>query len=418
MTAIPDIRRLGVAALLLAGAGGGACRGILNVELPAEIPTKRLDDPTLASALVAGVIGDFECAYNNYFAASAVHSDEYEATGGSPPYNYYAERGIGKDEDDYVVGGCEAASEGGSIFGIVTTLHTARFQSEDVYRRLDGWTDAQVKDRKILMATVRAYGGYAYTYMGETWCAVSFDGGPAQPPGVALLIAEQRFGEAIGLAQQSGATDILNLARVGLARVENDLKKYPEAAAAARQVPAGYQKLADRGTETDRRWNKLYYWATQFEAYVIADAYRVMNDPRVLVVDAVRPAGGNPSVDFWYTSKYSVLSSPIRIASSREARLILAEALAMQGDVPGAMAILNGRRAEVGLDQLTAGNADEAVDHVIEERRRELSFEGAHRLNDLLRKKIPWKIGINKYTGLPYGNTTCWPVPTKETNGA
>jgi hypothetical protein len=409
-------RRFGIVAFLVVSSVGG-CHGILDVDLPGQVPTGQLDDPTLASVLVGSAIGDFECAYNNYFAGSAVHSDEYESATPAGPLvfvNHYSERKVSEDEDDYVVGGCEDAfvSDGGSLFGIVTTMHTARFQSEDVYNRLKNWTDAQVKDRISLMATLRAYGGFTYTYMGETWCSVSFDGGPRQVPRAALVIAEGRFGEAITLAQQSGQTDIMNLARVGLARVEMDLEKWPEAAAAARQVPAGYEKFAGRGTESDRRLNKIFSLATQAGFYTIADAYLVMNDPRVRVV-APDPDAGN----VWSTAKYPNAGSPIRIASYREAQLILAEALAMQGDAPSAMTIISGRRAELGLDLRTAGSSTEAVDIVIEERRRELSFEGADRLNDLLRKNIPWKVGSNKF-GNPYGVTRCWPYPTKEVNGA
>ena len=65
-----------------------------------------------------------------------------------------------------------------------------------------------------------------------------------------------------------------------------------------------------------------------------------------------------------------------------------------------------------------ANTQAEAVAHVIEERRKELSFEGGHRLNDLLRKNIPWKVGANPFTNRAYGPTTCWPHPTKEINGA
>ena len=49
--------------------------------------------------------------------------------------------------------------------------------------------------------------------------------------------------------------------------------------------------------------------------------------------------------------------------------------------------------------------------------RRELSFEGGHRLNDLLRYHITWKVGANPYDGRPYGSTTCWPLPTQEKSG-
>ena len=136
-----------------------------------------------------------------------------------------------------------------------------------------------------------------------------------------------------------------------------------------------------------------------------------------MVADAHR-GGWYPNIELWFTTKHPNLASPIRLASYREAQLILAEALAQQGQTAQALAILNGRRAQVGLGPLTAATQQEAVNAVIDERRRELSFEGAHRLNDLLRYNIPWKMGTNAYSGRPYGTQTCWPYPTKETNGA
>ena len=402
------------AALGFVGVALGACGSLLEVQFPDRVPAEKVDDPTLAPVLVIGVIGDTECAYNNYFAGSAVQSDEFESATGNAILANYGERAITGDQDDYAVRSCEVflVTPGGSDFGMWVPLHTARFQSEDIYNRLKGWTDAQVANRTSFMATVRAYGAYTYAVMGETFCSVAFDGGPEQPPSASLGIAEQRFTEAISLAQQAADTDIVNLARVGLARVELDLKKWSEAATAAALVPAGYLKLADRGTETDRRWNKLYYFATQLGAYVAADAYRTLatQDPRVLVEDA--------AAIIWINTKYRTLGDPTRLASYREAQLILAEAKAQQGDVPGAMAIINSRRAEIGLPGLTATSQAQAVTTIIEERRRELSFEGGHRLNDLLRYHTPWKVGTNSYTGRPYGSTTCWPFPTKERNGA
>ncbi|MEO7966499.1 MAG: RagB/SusD family nutrient uptake outer membrane protein, partial [Gemmatimonadaceae bacterium] len=71
----------------------------------------------------------------------------------------------------------------------------------------------------------------------------------------------------------------------------------------------------------------------------------------------------------------------------------------------------------VTLAPLTAATQAEAIAALLDERRHELSFEGGHRLNDLLRYKIAWKIGANPFTNRPYGNTTCWPHPTREING-
>src|SRR5256886_17195476 len=83
----------------------------------------------------------------------------------------------------------------------------------------------------------------------------------------------------------------------------------------------------------------------------------------------------------------------LRLASRIEANLIRAEALAQQNQVPAAMALVNARRAQVGLAAASATTQQEAIDTIIAERRKELSFEGGHRLNDLLRYNITWKTG-------------------------
>src|SRR5688500_15920325 len=158
---------------------------------------------------------------------------------------------------------------------------------------------------------------------------------------------------------------MLNLGRVGTARVKMDLKKWNEAATFASQVTAGYTKNVGRGLESARRWNKLWRLAEQQGAYTVATAYRTMNDPRVLVADAGRGAF-NSEVRLWVTRKYTALTSPMRLASSIEADLIRAEALAQQNRVPEAMALVNTRRAAVGLSPLVAATQAEAINHIID----------------------------------------------------
>lgn len=396
----------------------GACSEPLEVDFPGRIPTEQLNDPSLAPVLVNSVLGDFECAYSNYSAASAFQSDEYETANSNLPGALWGERGITGADDWYVTNPCEDA---GLAWGLQRPLHTARFQSERVFTQLNEWTVEQVPTRPLLLATTRAYGAYSYLLFGETFCSVSFDGGAQQEPSAALGIAETQFAEAIALAQQAGAsaaaTDILNLARVGLARTKMNLEKWSEAAAAAQQVPAGYRRDVTRGSDNSRRWNDLHRGANEVAGYVVAVAYRDLDDPRPMVVDAGRGAF-NPTVRLWVTNKYTSNASPIRLASYLEAQLILAEALIEQGQVPEGMAVINAGRAAAGLSPISAGSQAEARLAVISERQMELSFEGGHRLNDLLRKNIPWKVGSNTFTGRPYGVTTCWPYPLKEVNGA
>jgi len=398
-----------------------ACSDLLEVPFPGRIPTDQLTSPSLAPVLVGSVIGDFECAYSNYTGGAAVHSDEYESANGNIPLTLWGERGISNTEDDYVLGGCETTSS----FGLNLTLYTARLQSETIFNQLDAWTDEQVsaidpKLRTNYKATVRAYGAYAYTLMGETFCKVAFDRGPELEPTVALDSAEIKFQEAITLAQSTGNTDILQMATLGLARVKLDLKKWSEAAAlAATFTDPTYVKLATRGANDTRRYNKLFYYASELGAFTVATAYRDMAaaDPRVKVADAGRGAFLQ-NVELWVTTKYTGRESPIRLASYAEARLIQAEALAQQGQVAASMAIINADRAAAGLGPLNPATQAEAVAAVIAERRAVLSFEGGHRLNDLLRTHTPWKVGANVFTGRIYGQTTCWPFPVKESAGA
>ena len=399
-----------------------ACSNLLEVQYPGRIPVEQLNNPALAGVLADGVVGDLECAYNNYFSGSSAHSDEFEASNDNGILANAGERNITADNDDYATSGCEASSiNTAGDFGIQVPMHTARFQSEDVDNRLKAWTDAQVPNRIALQAKVRAYGAYAYTFFGETYCTFSKDGNPPGPPSDALNIAVPEFTEAIQLATQSGDASVafvIDMSRVGLARANMDLKKWADAATYAAQVTPGFELYASRGTENDRRWNKMYYLFTALGAFVISNGYRAINDPRVGIADLHKGAF-NPDIDLWIQTKYTALGDPVRLASYREAQLILAEAKAMQGDFSGAMDVLNARRTQLSLPPLSATDQTSAVNNVIEERRRELVFEGGHRLNDLLRKSIPWKVSgtKNPFTGRPYGATTCWPTPTKEING-
>src|SRR5437867_9197209 len=136
-------RWMAVAVTCLCFAGCNTGR-ILKVEFPGQIPTSQINDPSLAAVLVRSVIGDFECAYSNYMSGSSVHSDEYETANSNVPLANWGERTITADENDYAIGTCEGN------FGMNLTLHTARFQAEDVSTKLAGWTDQQVPGRVSL----------------------------------------------------------------------------------------------------------------------------------------------------------------------------------------------------------------------------------------------------------------------------
>jgi hypothetical protein len=101
----------------------------------------------------------------------------------------------------------------------------------------------------------------------------------------------------------------------------------------------------------------------------------------------------------WITSKYADLAAPIPLASGNEAELIRAEALAETGQVASAMGIVNSRRAAAGLGPLSATTPAAAVAIILDERKVALAFEGGHRLNDILRRNLPWKGGSRLHPG-------------------
>jgi hypothetical protein len=437
-------------AVMTAGLALAACSNLLEVQFPGRIPATDITDPSLAGVLARSVVSDLECAYNNYSGGSSTQSDEFESSNGNVPGRNWGERTISQDEDDYVLGGCEATGATASYFGMHTTLHTARVQAETIGAQLATWTDAEVPGRADLLATVMTYNGFPYLFMGETFCKVSFDDAGTEhtstTPQEALTIAESKFADAVTQAQAAGNADMLNLARVGLARAKLDLAtgragdpatqggftgagatKFAEAAAIAAQVPVNYVKVADRGTESSRRYNKFNFWMTTNGYFVVATALRPGGadaDPRMLVFDTGHGAF-TPTIESWQTNKYPALGTPIELASGLEARLIQAEALAHTGNVSQAMDLINAGRAEAGLPAINGiTTLAAALPVILHERQAVLSFRGGNRLADLLRYGLPWKGAngstkiANEFDGNLYGASTCWPLPTKQTNGA
>jgi hypothetical protein len=388
-----------------------ACDGLLDVELPGDVTEDALDDPALADILVNGVVADFECAYNNYTFGSAVHGDEMWHSSGNLSNRNWGQRKITPDFGNYVSGTC-----GGAGFGLWTTLHTARFQAEDVYQRVSDF--AEVEERESKLATVRTYAGFLYTFFGETFCSVTIDGGAPMQPEAVLEIARERFEEAIQLAQAAGNDAMLNAARVGLARTLLDLGDHAGARQAATQVPEGFALLATRSSDFTYRENKGH--TNYFEAghHTIAPDFRNLEwkgvaDPRVAVTDQGR-FGHNGVTQLWTSDKWTSRDTPIPIATYTEARLIVAEAAANTGDPDTAVQIINELHEAAGLPGYDPDTDGPLMDHIIQERSRELFQVGGHRLNDMLRFGLPFFTGTD-HVGGTYGDTTCYPLPLVET---
>lgn len=388
-----------------------ACDGILDVDLPGVVDESELDDPALAALLVNSVIADFECAYTNYTGASSAQSDEWLHTGDGGIPREWGGRLINEFHENYSRGPCT------SVWGMYTPVQTARFQAEDAFRRISEFPESEVPgNRTEMLATVSAYAGYSYVMAGSNFCEMTFDGGPILQPTAVLAIAQERFLRASQLADAAGNTDILNMARVGLARARRGMGDLDGAADVARLVPEGYQRIVTREASPPRRENRIFAHNTQRSTYSVAPGYRNLEwkgvpDPRTRVEDkGIISAWG---LEWFAQTKYPSLESPIPLATWVEAQLIVAEAELEAGRPDETVRIINVLHARAGLPPFDPAQDGDIMEHLIEQRARELFLEGGHRLNDMLRYGIPLFSGIDHF-GREYGETTCWPLPASE----
>ncbi|HEX8695454.1 MAG TPA: RagB/SusD family nutrient uptake outer membrane protein [Longimicrobium sp.] len=392
-----------------------ACDSLLDVEAPSRIPAEGLEGPESASLLVNGAVGDFECALGSYVVLGGMVGEEFVDATQTADRWPYDRREIQPSDRRYGEFDCTA-------LGVYSPLSTARWAAENVLGKLKGWTDAQVANRGVLIATAAAYSGYSHLLLGEAFCTgVLLDagltpGGEVQRADV-LRTAVDRFTEAIAAAQAAGNTDFANMALVGRARARLDLGEKAAAAADAALVSANYVKNASASTTASRRENRVFSQNNQSQAVSVGPAYRGLTfggvaDPRVKVTDTGKTATDGTRI--WVQEKYTGLATPLPVATWDEAQLIIAEA---QGGAT-AVNIINMFHTRAGLPAFSSSDPAAIQAQVIEERRRELFLEG-HHLGDIIRYNLPLTpapgTAFSKGgTYGPQGSALCLPLPNIE----
>jgi hypothetical protein len=395
----------------------------LNVTSPSRIPAANLEDPSNATLLVNGAVADFECAYGSYVVASALIGDELADATQTAARFPYDQRTLVSSSTTYQSSACTG-------IGTYSPLQTARVSADNVRILLNGWTDQQVPNRQLLLATAAAYEGYSELLLGEGFCATVFssfnaDGtvnyGNSITPAQAFDSAITRFSEAItaATAAGSGATNILDMAYDGRARAKLDKGDLAGARADAVLVPPTFVLNMTASSISSRRNNRI--WAdngqngTAYnEASSVETPYRSLNDPRVPVIHPNVP-NSTTGVPIYVQTKYTSASAPTPIASGVEAQLIVAEA-DLASNPSEALSIINTSRAAGGESALPAGtSAADLKTALIGERMRALFLQGT-RLYDIIRFQLPLDpaAGSKFPGGGSYGSQLCMPLPDVE----
>lgn len=325
-----------------------------TVAAPGTVSTQEAVPTTLSAA-----IGAFQLAYSgapgggsyieSQISLSGVLSDEFHISESFPTRIDVDMR--------------ETMFENGTQLATYARIQTARRLAEfsaDLHDQFDATRNTVGQAHALNLAA------YTYVLMGENYCSgvpfSTFDAGGAVVYGEPLSTTEiferaiSVFDEAIAVAtaagSATGASDQLNLARVGKARAQLNLGQAAAAATTVSAVPTSFVYRIFHSTGTSRQNNGIWGANQNRRGVSVSDdeganglPYRTDADPRV----RQQRGTGNQSLGFDNTTplylqlKYPAQNSSVILASGAEARLIEAEAQLRSGG--GWLATLNAVRA-------------------------------------------------------------------------
>ncbi|NIM48774.1 MAG: RagB/SusD family nutrient uptake outer membrane protein [Gemmatimonadales bacterium] len=399
-------------ALLLGGLLVG-CESLLDVDNPAAVTADFLEQPENAPLLVESAVADFECAFGQYIAAGGLIGNElWDGQLGAALWPY-DRRSFDESGGLYATTTCSGAT--GQWVAVYQSLSTAVQQADYALEVIEAG-GAEVPNAAALTATAHAYGGYGRLLLGEGMCSAAINGGPELTSQEIFALAEAE----LTAAMTGGGSDITNMALVGRARARLNQGNTAGALDDAQAVPAGFRMNAAYSSASGRSANKIYRHSNRFEFSSIEDNFHNLSwkgvaDPRVDVTDQGRLTAGDDLTPFWTQNKYTSEDSPIPIARWAEAQLIIAE---VQGGTT-AVNIINALHTAAGLPAYDPATDGPILDHIMQERERELFLE-SHHLYDIIRFNKPLHPAVGtpyQETGAKggsYGSVTCLPLPLVE----
>lgn len=379
----------------------------LGVTNPGPVPDSALDDTAAAGAIVNGMGRSLSKALGYIAYTGGIGAREIVASG----TRNVALFGISvKQRAGDLDPGLEETNDHWRF------AQQARWIAEDGTRRMRT-TMGDSFGKSALAAQALVHAGFAERLLGENMCVGIIDGGPAQSRNVYFTRAESEFTEAMAIASAAGDVNLERAARAGRASVRVWLNDWGGASADAQLIPAGFSYQAIFSSQEQAQYNRIY-WAnsnqpdrahsvvgTFYESY-----YKSTGDPRTPWSTNPAFPKGTANVLWYFQTKYDRTSSPINLVTSREMRLLMAEALIRSGDWQAAMSAINSLRAEVNVPPWQAANVAGAWTALARERGIELWLEG-RRLGDLFR----WQAaGVPGTFDDMTGRDMCFPVGISE----
>ncbi len=404
---------LGPAALVALAVVVAGCSDLFTVKNPGQIQDDDLNSEPGINALVFGMSFDLSQVYDELGFLIARASDEMAGSGSYFSTGLFRRGVLDPDDMDFYW-------EQTQNFRWVAENGIERSR-ELLGNRFDG-------DPRIARAYL--FAGVANRILGEDFCEVLFDGGPAQPKSAAFERAIPHFQAAVQQGTAAGRTDIVTAAHGGLAQVNANLGNWSTAVSEAAMVPTDFvfsaqYFLPDLENEI---YDETHDRAEMSAFGALAGSFAAPGDPRAPFTDCTQggcttTVGADGLTDHYRQEKYPEEGSDIPVIRGTDMRLIEAEARLVGGDMSGAMMKINEVRDFYGLGALTASGLGTGVtgdpnsmtvwDILDRERHLTLWLEG-RRLWDLHRWDHPFLNGGSiVYPGVSR-RASCIPISRSE----
>jgi hypothetical protein len=378
MTKFCQIKRP-LSRLIFAGIIAGAMPSCsLEVFDPDIIQPEDVADPASIPVVIAGLVGDFQLAVDEWILYGGLITDEFITAGTFPTRREVQERQM-------LVANVSLNTD------LWEPIHTSRFSADNAVANLLPLVgDPELEDRQELIlegiAFGQYYGAYARVMLAEMWCqsilgggepdAVNYESAPIGPD-ARMAQALTLFQEAETSATAAGLPAVAEAARIGQARANMWLGNYQQAAGIAASVDPDFEYVSEYSSNDISQYNRVYTFTygdgndvirwtvgdgtepTRFlEKFAYFDEWVNLGlilpnapnppfqsfDSQVVVQLQLIYGGGNPP------PSAAGQSTPIIIASGFEADIYRAEALYRAGDITGAAALINSRITDPGAN--------------------------------------------------------------------
>lgn len=391
-----------------------SCDGLLKVNDPGAIQSDQLTDPNLEQLIMNGVYSEFQYAFNYLTQTASIFSDEV----------YTDHTNI--DHREFALFDLRPSNALNS--NTYTFLQKARVSAEDAAQLFSGFPNAN----PLNIAEAHAYAGYSNLMLGLHFCAAPINGGPSQTWQQLLERAITNFNSAITAVQgQTGerADRIRNMSRVGTARAYLQLGNNQQAISFANQVPANFEALVYRSSNSSREHNlNAAQWISSDPWLGVDPRFQNLNDPRVRHVPEPRAGLNAQPVYIPYrprayqgwtreTPQPIALNTGYIFSSGLEARYIVAEA---SGPNAETLAFVNERRA-FGNQSSVVLTGDALMAELRDQKARDF-FMAVHRLADMRRYLDRYGVdyfptGAYPVGNAAYSNARCFIIPQSELSG-